>query len=395
MNQSMAPVHSPFAPTSGPLANNRVNASAAPVREAYVPAVAPGFSPEPIKYLSSSKLIFTTSGIVLLALLCVVPVWNAVALMSDSNFVFWVGRNLPVWMIVFCFFLIVLYIITILTFFTYARLEVQNEQTIMMIANVFITLLGLVLMLVSLPLSRSSAETYHNLMHRCDYSEETHRMYEYSQVLQNIRSSPECMAMYSVEECVGYADAPPYTTFLKAMETDFRCSGFCYRPPANAALVETEPAAPGAETPGDVPVEASTPPEGQAPNADTPDSASGLLQQRNQRKHRRDRVTPLNLLSTLTERVGGVSTAIVGDSETQPAPIASRYPPSLFSDANYQASCEGMAARDMKNFAGDVGYQTFYQGIYLVVVAVTMGFLKLVGFCVRRSEDRFTKAPLH
>jgi len=144
MNQSMASMSAPYASTSGPLAASRVNAGAAPAREAYVPAVAPAFSPEPIKYHSSSKLIFTTSGVILLALLCVVPVWNAVALMSDSNFVFWVGRNLPVWMIMFCFFLIVLYIITILTFFTYARLEVQNEQTIMMIANVFITLLGLV-----------------------------------------------------------------------------------------------------------------------------------------------------------------------------------------------------------------------------------------------------------
>jgi len=371
-------VYAPTSAASGPLAAGRVNAGAAPAREAYVSAVAPGFAPEPIKYHNSSKLIFTTTGIVLLALLCVVPVWNAVALMSDSNFVFWVGRNLPVWMMVFCFFLIVLYIITILTFFSYARLEVQNEQTIMMIANVFITLLGLVLMLVSLPLSRSSVETYHNLMHRCDYSEQTHRMYEYSQVLQNIRSTPECMAMYSVEECVGYADAPPYTTFLKAMETDFRCSGFCYRPPANVALVAEEPAS-SDET---------------APEADAPENIP-LLQQSNQRKHRKDRVTPLALLSTIADKVGGVSAAVVGDGESQPAPVASRYPPSLFSDANYQASCEGMAARDMKNFAGDVGYQTFYQGIYLVVVAVTMGFLKLVGFCVRRSDDRFgPKAPI-
>merc|ERR1719382_562604 len=62
----------------------------------------------------------------------------------------------------------------------------------------------------------------------------------------------------------------------------------------------------------------------------------------------------------------------------------SRYPPTLFSDANYQASCEGMAARDMRNFAGDVGYQTFYQGIYLVLIAIATGFLKLIGFCAQK-----------
>merc|ERR1719258_231454 len=64
------------------------------------------------------------------------------------------------------------------------------------------------------------------------------------------------------------------------------------------------------------------------------------------------------------------------------------YPPTLFSDANYKASCEGMAARDMRNFAGDIGFQTFYQGIYLVLIAIATGFLKLIGFCVRRDTDR-------
>ena len=32
-----------------------------------------------------------------------------------------------------------------------------------------------------------------------------------------------------------------------------------------------------------------------------------------------------------------------------------------------------MAGRDMRNFAGDIGYQTFYQGIYLVVIAIVTG----------------------
>merc|ERR1740120_74186 len=61
------------------------------------------------------------------------------------------------------------------------------------------------------------------------------------------------------------------------------------------------------------------------------------------------------------------------------------YPPTLFSDANYQASCEGMAARSMINFAGDVGFQTFYQGIYLVLIAISMGVMKLAGYCSHKS----------
>merc|ERR1719488_431810 len=125
-------------------------------------------------------------------------------------------------------------------------------------------------MLVSLPLSRQAADTYIALTHRCDYDDLTHRTYEYWTVLHNIRSQPECATATSVEECDGYEQAPPYTTFLKT----------------------------------------------------------------------------------------------------------------LFSHTLAQASCEGMAARDMRNFAGDIGYQTFYQGIYLVVVAIITGFLKLIGACL-------------
>merc|ERR1719478_977072 len=179
-------------------------------------------------------------------MLCVVPIWNAASLLHDDNYVFWSGRAVPLWLISLCVVIILLYVITILSFFTYSRPSVRTEQTIMMIANIFITLLGLVLMLISLPLSRQSIETYNNLMHRCDYSEQTHRMYEYSQVLHNIRRDPECAKKFSVEECVGYQDAPPYTSFLKAMETDFRCSGFCYKPPATVAAAAPAPAPPPA-----------------------------------------------------------------------------------------------------------------------------------------------------
>merc|ERR1719240_1222968 len=179
-------------------------------------------------------------------MLCVVPIWNAASLLHDDNYVFWSGRAVPLWLITLCVVIIVLYVITILSFFTYSRRSVRTEQTIMMIANIFITLLGLVLMLISLPLSRQSIETYNNLMHRCDYSEQTHTLYEYSQVLHNIRGMPDCAGKFSVEECAGFEESPPYTSFLKAMETDFRCSGFCYKPNPLAGAPAAAAPAPGA-----------------------------------------------------------------------------------------------------------------------------------------------------
>jgi len=320
----------------------------------------------PLKRGFSPENIFIGTGILLLTMLCVVPIWNAAALLHDDNYVFWSGRAVPIWLITLCVVIIVLYVITILAFFNYSRQSVRTEQTIMMIANIFITLLGLILMLISLPLSRQSIETYNNLMHRCDYSEQTHRMYEYSQVLHNIRSRPDCAKKFSVEECSGYEPAPPYTSFLKAMETDFRCSGFCYKPNPATVAAANQPTVPaGAKAPSPPP-----PPPVLIQHA----KHTNVQTRRLQRHHHEDMVTPLEL--ALNQQ--GLSAALADG----------QYPPTLFSDANYKASCEGMAARDMRNFAGDIGFQTFYQGIYLVLIAIATGFLKLIGFCVRRDADR-------
>jgi len=179
--------------------------------------------------LMTPQNIFLIVGSILLIMLSVVPVWNAIVLLQDRNYIFWAGRSTPAWIISACVLLVPLYAISILLFFRRATGSVHTEQTIMMVANIFITLFGLILMMASLPLTHQAEITYTNLIHRCDYSEQTHRLYEYSQVLHNIRAQPECMKKYSVEECKGYEEAPPYTSFLKGMENNFRCSGFCYR----------------------------------------------------------------------------------------------------------------------------------------------------------------------
>jgi len=324
-----------------------------------------------VKRFVSPKNVFITTGVLLLAMLCLVPVWNAVALMEDSNYVFWVGTSVPTWMICLCTGIVGIYVLTIFVFFSTARPQVQTEQTIMMIANIFITLLGLVLMLLSLPLSRQSVDTYNNLMHRCDYSEQTHRLYEYSQVLQNIRQMPSCANKFSVEECPGYENAPPYTTMLKNMENSFHCAGFCYRPLGSAG------------------------PRGQTAPTDGSNSTGGSLASlihSGARKHRhQDHIMPL-ALATASSSSSSAGAGGAAEAGVLGRPIT-KYPPTLFSDANYQASCEGMAARDMKNFAGDVGFQTFYQGIYLVLIAIATGFLKLIGFCVRKDQEADLKAP--
>lgn len=323
-----------------------------------------------LKRLSTPKNVFIITGITLLTLLCIVPVWNAIELMNDVNYVFWVGRSIPAWMVALCTAIIVVYTMTMSVFFHRAKAQVQNEQTIMMIANIFITLLGLVLMLLSLPLARQANDTYNNLMHKCDWSEQTHRMYEYSQVLHTIRASPQCTGKLTVEECSGYEAGPPYTNFLKWMEGNFRCTGFCYRPPSETALASAD-----TETAAAAMINQTATPRA---------SSNGTFLAH--REHKDHTVIPLGLLQAKSEKRQEQMPVQTNQYLPKLAMMTASYPQTLFSDANYQASCEGMAARDMKNFAGDISLQTFYQGIYLVLIAITTGFLKLIGFCVRDDQ---------
>jgi len=304
------------------------------------------------------RLVFLATGTVLLGLVSSVPIMNAVMLIMDMNYVFWLGVSIPLWMIFLSLGVILAYAITIWILFRFPRQQADVEHTILIIANIFITVLGLVLIFISMPLSRQSTETYENLMNKCDSSPQTMRTYEYSQVLHNIRSLPDCYSKYSVEECSGYEDAHPYTGYLKAMERKFLCSGFCYRPPAIASAALAQLGSNATEL-----------------------SASSASSGRSGKRR---------LLQN-----GRASLAVDDKAEEeevrQPRSVKllkAGYAPTLFSDANYQASCDHMAATDMKLFAGDIAHQTFYQGLYMVVIAIAMGFLRLIGFCIRADADK-------
>mmetsp|Transcript_56774 Transcript_56774/g.169005 ORF Transcript_56774/g.169005 Transcript_56774/m.169005 type:complete len:159 (+) Transcript_56774:2-478(+) len=59
------------------------------------------------------------------------------------------------------------------------------------------------------------------------------------------------------------------------------------------------------------------------------------------------------------------------------------YPPTLFSTLNHAATCDGMAARDMQYFLVDTADQMNYEGVYLMIISICIGFLKLLGFCMK------------
>lgn len=238
---------------------------------------------------------------------------------------------MPQGIIAGCIAIIALYALTVHLFLrkqNRSAKAMRTENLIMIIFQIFVTVYGLFCIAASQPLTHQAEITFVNLMYQCETSPYTHRLYEYSQVLHNIRATPACAKMYSVEECAGYEEAAPYTPFLKGMENSFRCAGFCMNMPQ---------------------AQVSAPKKA---------SKAGLKQ---------------SLLST--DRANSAA-------DTMPVPT---YPPTLFSNMNYQASCEGMAARDMKMYAGEIGREMFYQGIYLVSTAAIVGAMTLGSFCIEKS----------
>jgi len=66
------------------------------------------------------------------------------------------------------------------------------------------------------------------------------------------------------------------------------------------------------------------------------------------------------------------------------------YPPTLFSTANYQATCDGMTKREIEFLFSDLSMALFLEGTYLIAVSIGVGFLKLIGACMMRH--RFLKS---
>lgn len=320
--------------------------------------------------------VFVPVGTALLTLLAVVPTWNASEMLGDRVNVFFNGTAEPMMLAIGCVGTVFLYFVTSTCFFNSAH----TQQSVLLIGSVFISLLGLVLVTASLPLERRSLMTSNSLMVGCRTGVHTHHLYEYSMGLQQLRAQPDCKWRFSIEECKGFVEFPPYTQLLREIENRFRCSGFCYDAFAEGAVVlavvpsfvETQPAVPRRQLEESVHIGAS------------------LLQIQHTRHRngvRQPGVTGPGNVTALVAASGNPSNFTSREllSASYQAPAKPSYPPTLFSDAGYQASCQGMLARHTQSVAGDFAFQLFYQGVFLIAIAVAAGFAKLLGHCTNRK----------
>jgi len=196
--------------------------------------------PPPCKVIPLDKNTFVQMGLVLLAMLCFLPVWDSIDMLRNLNYAFWGPPGLPMTVIAVSGLILVFFFCTAEAFFNRWRNELHTAQSLVVISSLFVMLLGVVLVLVSLPLTHRTLALHNAIAYECGVSEHSRPVAVHYADLLRIRLLPECATEASVESCHGFREEPPITGYLKDMESEFRCSGFCYRAPRTNTTSERE-----------------------------------------------------------------------------------------------------------------------------------------------------------
>jgi len=257
------------------------------------------------------------------------PVWDALTLVEDFNYVFFAGRNLQILLLtaVALTFLLFLFITEVL--FSKVRQDDQTPQTLVMVLSLFITLLGFILILVQNPIAMRATEAHDQLVYHCSTGVHTMPLRNYYNTLLDVRKDPDCAKKYSIEECTGFTAQQPYARYLKLSEQHFRCSGFCVDGGSAALQVNAS----------------------HALASHTTSSATAA------KAHKAK--TLLELLAT------------------------AKYPPTLFSDANFKVSCDGAAARQLVSSSRDTAYQGWWVGVFFITLSIVMGLWEWTAITIK------------
>jgi hypothetical protein len=273
-------------------------------------------------------------GLNILALLFMVPVWNAAMMLRDPIFQYFLGDQIPARILSMCVAIAVAYVITIPLFFHRSHQETHTETTMLNVGTMFITLVGGIALLIAYPLRGTATTIGTELIQQSRYGPRTYEIFRTSLELQYLRNQTGCRNLTSIELCAGYVETPT-TELMREMEFSLRCSGWGVRASGTTSG--------GTQAPIDAP-----------------------LEPRAIRAH---------------GRLPAVRSLASADRADATEPLTPSTPRTLFSLQQHPASCDGMAGRKMKYFLEDVSDELFYEGVYLLCISIVVGFLKLLGFC--------------
>lgn len=388
------------------------------------------------KIVAHMRNVWVFVGFYVLLMLVMVPLWNANRLLLDPSFAFFAGKNIPRGMLSVCVSIPILYTCTVSLIFKRGSLQAITEQTMLAAVLAFIALLGLAFLLLSIPISYHAASTYDDIARDCTTSDKSRELFQTSQALQYLKQSEACAGMISVTQCPGYTDTT-YAAVLKDFEFEYSCSGYCYQtaPPSVPTLLQIsavsggpghkrvslrqkrlagssatplsaehhftqqhagvgDPYKPKALTVTDEHFERASEMKKASSELSkldddaTPTASERLRHFASALRMKRKATDEDEVIPNISEEIVGTQVAAFdgGDMANFIAmntpPL---YAPTLFSNMNWQASCDGASANFMRSGAGDIAVQTFYYGISLMALTIIVGFMTLLGACAPKA----------
>lgn len=280
------------------------------------------------------------AGVATLGLLSFVPLWNAISMLRDPVYIWFLSDAIPGVMVTFFPSVALLYIFAVVAFWGHAPLEAQKQHNVMLLGTFFLVLLGGGCLWLEGPLRSAGTDFSHNVFSSCNSWGTMYNLTSASHKLVQLRETPRCAKLESVEQCEGYARTT-YSEVLKAMEENLQCSGWCVRDSLS------HPAFPG--------------------------EVASLLQQTAVVIERHP-----TIVTTIAAVITGTGAADPGKSY-RPIAANAGYPPTLFSSANYKATCDGMAARSINGVLSDTADELYLEGMALMFVPVAVGLLLAFG----------------
>lgn len=234
----------------------------------------------------------------------------------------------------------------------------RTEQSWMFMAHSLITLFGFTLLLLSIPIGNSAINPVADITGRCTTAEGTEDLFQYWAVLNNIRQKPSCMVEATVEDCEGYEANEDFTDFIKSVEAEYRCSGFCLEKAKTTERGETRTEAPAAPAPAGVAVEG----EGR-----TTQATVAMTQ------HGRKLSFAQKSLQTTHEN----------------APYKAPKLQAIFTRSKYHIPCDGIMASDLRAVSQNVSGSMYFQGMGFLLLAVFSSLLKLLTMTANKDNGLY------
>lgn len=331
----------------------------------------------------STAMYTMAASFLMMGFACWIPFYLGICMLFDKHYRMWIGWEHPALVVFLTFMMPVAFVGCIYVILRKGMpgSGVRSEETMVLVGATFTSLLGVTLCLLALPMSASSASVIQQLSFGCDLADPTSaKMVFYSQVLHNIRGSPECQTQGSVKDCAGFK-SNKYTEYLQRLENDFDCTGLCTLPaPPTAAPAQITPEVAPHPHAGKVPTGqnqgATTGPQGlllQSRTSTRLNQKSLAFFQTNSTKNVKNRQKTAMQELTSSGQLEQLKEFTVLEERGSKIPALK-----LFSNEKTDQRCYPLVADRLQVTSSTSGELLFWTGVGLLSVSILAGSVKVV-----------------